>query len=915
MTAILVHDTAGLAGTLDAIRRQVYGSEQVIVVGGDSDARRFAGSEEVEWVPTVSGAVDRIGASHLWFVRSGVQPRADALAALVATATDLDASVAGSKILDLDNPHRLLSVGFATDVFGTTQSGLDDDELDQGQYDVVRDVAAVAGDSLFVRRDLARGIGGPDRLMPQLAAAVDFCQRARLRGARVIVVPSSEVLAPDPGRRSEQWLERAGRIRGMLKVYGPLTVAWSVPAAFLSGFAQAAMSLLLGRWLFFNWLRAWGWNLLRLPDTLRERRKARRGREVGDEELFRYQVGGSIALKVTASQLADQVRRRLPGEDTTSMQIIGRELRRPSFVVGIGAVLFILLAGRSLWAGGLPAVGYSLPFPDSGLAGLDAYAGGWNPAGFGGTEPLQPLIALTAILRIALFDSGRLAEYVAITGSALLGVWGTVRLLRGWGVTAVAGTMAGIVYVAGSAAQGLAAETAIGAMIALGVVPWVLRLSLARWPATSVGRVGRVAAVGLTTGIVAVASPTLVLVPMLALVVWALVNVNDGAAWRAVAVAVAGVGLAVPLLFPWMGAADLNAILTDAALYSSTSIVVAAAVVIGLVTVVASAPVRLARVAGWGGVLAAGGALAARSSAFGAGAQIGHAGLAIAALGLAGITGAAFESITRVETAGWRRIAGGIGVVAAVVLVAASSVVLIGGRAGIPADRFREAFAFTQARPGDPAASRILVLGGPGDLPGDERIIQGATYRVVAAPMPEMWEARLDGLHLADRELDDVLETIIAGETSRAGEALAPFGIRWIVIMQSDEDASYATAWSDRLTGQLDIVSLSAGLANETYENESAGAVRAVTSGATVWPRVGVGYEGTSEDGRLTVRENAHQRWGPQPWQQGGVWNEVSASTGASGFRAIDRRRYQAYAAAFWAIVLVGFAWAGRRFG
>ena len=195
------------------------------------------------------------------------------------------------------------------------------------------------------------------------------------------------------------------------------------------------------------------------------------------------------------------------------------------------------------------------------------------------------------------------------------------------------------------------------------------------------------------------------------------------------------------------------------------------------------------------------------------------------------------------------------------------------------------------------------------------RPTQAIDDRVVAAPMPELWEARLDGLHLADRELDDVLETIIAGETSRAGEALAPFGIRWIVIMQSDEDASYATAWSDRLTGQLDIVSLSAGLANETYENESAGAVRAVTSGATVWPRVGVGYEGTSEDGRLTVRENAHQRWGPQPWQQGGVWNEVSASTGASGFRAIDRRRYQAYAAAFWAIVLVGFAWGGRRFG
>ncbi|GMQ86577.1 MAG: hypothetical protein BMS9Abin07_2161 [Acidimicrobiia bacterium] len=915
VTAILAQGTEGLAGTLDAIRHQVYGSDQVIVVGGDSDARHFAGSEEVEWVPTVSGAVDRTDATHLWFVRSGARPRADALGALVATATDLDAAVAGSKILDLDNPDRLLSVGFATDVFGTAFTGLDDDELDQGQYDVVRDVAAVAGDSLFVRRDLVKGLGGPDRRMPPLAAAVDFCQRARLRGARVIVVPSSEVLAPDPGRRSERWRERGSRIRGMAKVYGPLTVAWSLPVAFLSGFAQATMSLLLGRWMFFDWLRAWAWNLLHLPDTIRERRRARRGREVGDEELFRYQVGGSIALKTTATQLADQLRRRLPGEDTTSIEIISRELRRPSFLVGVGAILFLLVAVRSLWADGLPAVGYSLPFPDSGLAGLDAYAGGWNPGGFGGSEPLLPLIALTAIIRIVVLNSGPLAEYLAITGSAVLGVWGTVRLLRVWGVTEVAGTMAGLVYVAGSAAQGLAAETAIGAMIALGVVPWVMWLSLARWPSTSLGRAGRVAAVGLTTGIVALASPLLLLVPVVALLIWALVNVNDGVAWRALAVALSGVVLALPLLFPWAGAADLNAFLTEGDLFSSTSIVVAAAVVVALVTVVASAPVRLARVAGWAGVLAAGGALVARGSAFGAGAQIGHAGLALAALGLAGLAGAAFESITRVETAGWRRIAGGVGVVAAAVLVAASSVILIGGRAGIPADRFREAFAFTQARPGDPAASRILVLGGPGDLPGDERIIQGAAYRVVAAPMAELWEARLDGFHLADRDLDDVLETIIAGETSRAGDALAPFGIRWIVIMGSDEDESYAAAWNDRLTGQLDIVSLSAGLANDTYENESLNAVRAVTPDATAWSRVGTGYEGVSQDGRLTIRESAHPRWGPKPWIQAGVWNEVSASTGVSGFRPLESRRYQAYSAALWAIILAGFAWAGRKFG
>ena len=608
VTAILVGSTPGLAETLDAVRGQVYESDEIVIIGGDTDARRLAGAEDVEWFPAIAAMFSRDGstASHLWFVRSGARPRTDALAALADTATSLDAAVAGSKILDLDDPGHLLSVGFATDVFDSPYTGLDDDELDQGQYDVVRDVAAVGGESLFVRRDLARGLGGPDRLLPSLAAATDFCQRARLRGARVIVVPSSEVLVVDGGTEREPWRERAGRFRAMGKVYGPLTLLWTVPVAFLSGFADSTLSLFLGRWTFFDWLRAWAWNLVRLPNTLGERRRARHARAVGDEELFRYQVSGSVSLKRTSSQLSDRIRARLPGEDAIGVEAIGQELRRPSLIVGVAAVFLVLIAVRSLWSFGLPAVGESLAFPGSWLAGLGAYAGGWNPAGFGSEEVLPPLVAVVSVLRGLTLDSGRLAEYVAIAGSALLGVWGTVRLLRGWGIKAVPGTLAGLVYVTGSAYQGLASQTAIGTMIGLGVVPLVLRLALARWPKTALGRAGRVAAIGASTGIVALASPSLLLVPVVALLVWALINVNDGGAWRAVAISGAGVVLAIPMLFPWAGAVDLNVFLTQGAAFWSTSIVVVAATMIAAVAVVVSAPRRLALVAGWGGVLAAG---------------------------------------------------------------------------------------------------------------------------------------------------------------------------------------------------------------------------------------------------------------------------------------------------------------------
>ena len=595
------------------------------------------------------------------------------------------------------------------------------------------------------------------------------------------------------------------------------------------------------------------------------------------------------------------------------MEAIGQELRRPSFVVGIVSVFLLLVAVRSLWSVGLPAVGYSLPFPGSWSDALGAYAGGWNPAGFGSEEPLTPLVAVTGLLRAIALNSGRIAEYIAIAGSALLGVWATVRLLRGWGIKAVPGTLAGLVYVAGPAAQGLAAETAVGAMIALGVLPLAMRLSLARWPQSSLGRVGRIAAVAVTTGIAAAASPAMLVVPLGALLIWALLNLTDRRAWRAVLVSAVGAVVAIPMLFPWAGAADLEVFFTSGGIYWSTSIVVAMAAAVGALTVVISAPPRLAYVAGWGGILAAGGALAARGADFGGGDEIGYAGLALVAMGLAAVTGAAFESITRADLSGWRRVVGGVGVVAAVVLLAASSTVLVGGRGGLPADRFREALAFTQARPGSPNESRVLLLGGPGDLPGDERIIEGAAYRVVAAPLVEMWEGDLAAERPADEQLRAVLSTIIAGETSRAGEALAPFGIRWIVIMDGEP---YAAAWSERLTGQLDIVSLSAGLENESYEIEAPAAVRAISGTGSAWARVGVGYEGTPDSiGRLAVRENAHPAWGPPPWEQSGPWNEVSTADGVASFSPIGGRRAQAFAAAIWVVVLLGLAWAGRRFG
>ncbi len=897
----------------------MYETQRVIVVGGDKDTRRLATARGVEWIAGSGGLIAACGdASYLWFVLGGVRPRPDALEALVAGQTRLDASVSGSKILDENDPDRLLSSGFATDVFETPYTGLDEDERDQGQYDVVRDVAAVAGQSTLIRMDLVRGLGGPDAAMAPYAAAVDLCQRARLRGARVIVVPSSEVLAHDDSREVDQWRERAGRIRAMIKVYGPMTLLWALPMAFLSGFVQSFLSLFLGRWRFFHWLRSWLWNLFMLPDTLRGRRAARKGRVVGDAELFRYQISGSVALKSVVTELSDRIRLRLPGEDRLSIETVGDELRRPSFIVGAAALVFVLLAARSIWSLGLPAVGYSLPFGDSGPSAISAYAGGWNPAGLGSVEPLRPFIALTGLVQTILLDSRHLAEYALTAGSWLLGIWGVVRLLRTWGIGAVAGTLAGIVYVSGPAAQAVAQETAVGVAIAIGLIPWSMRFALAPFPASWVARVGRIAAVAVLAGVTAALAPLTLAVPVVVLLVWALLNLTDAAAWRAVGVSLIGAVLAVPLLFPWLGTADLHRFVTDGDAYWVLPGVTAVVAGIAAAAALVAAPQRLALVAGWGAIVAVSGAFLARSAGLGSGREIESVSLAAVSLGVGLIIGPSFEAITRVrEVGGWRRIVAGIAV------------------AGISLPRG----GVRRYDPGRPRRiSRRRVPGGVHVLSratGRSNRIEDPCVRCAGKPPRRRSNHRRRGIPAgvcADagvvgdilargqgrrrRAPAETLQTIIDGQTKRWGELLAPFGVRWVVVLAETEKDPFADAWRTIFVGQLDLVPLGGGLSNTTFENEAENAVRSISAEGSSWTRAGTGYEGTSEFGvGLEVRENANDRWGPGEWEQIGWGNGLTAAAGWVGFEPIEARRLQAIGAAVWLAALVGIAWTGRRFG
>ncbi len=904
---IVARDAEMLSACLTAIDEQVYGPDRVFIVGGNEDVRKLAGDKEALWRPNLEGVGKAIGeATFVWLLDERSRPRPGALISLIRDGSRVEASVVGSKVLDADESEELVSVGFATDVFGSPYSGLQEGELDQSQYDVIRDVAAVSAASMLIRRDLFFGLGGIDTSLGSASASIDFCQRARLRGGRVVVTPASIVhyQGPDP---SPGWREQAGELRAMLKAYSLITLLWAVPLAFIVGAIEAVVAPFLRRWRLFGFIAAWLWNLVMLPSTIAARLRARRGRAAGDEELFRYQVNGSARLRALYDALLERLRQRFPEGVLAGFSDVvetgTQTVRRPAFVVGFLSLVVSALATRDIWSDALPAVGFSLPPPESASATLAAYAGGWNPAGFGSPEVLRPDIGAIALVQTVFFGNGGLAVALITFGAFVAGIFGMARLLRVWGITSVPGYLAGLVLVAGPAVVALGDASHWAALIAVGVLPWPALLSLRPWPATWSQRIGRIAAIVLTSGIVAVFAPAAAAVPALAVVLWTLLG--TGTRWWAALRALAGLALALPLLMPWIMYEDFASFFTegDAAFWQVPwgAVVVAVFAVIGALL---GGDRKMVSVTGWGGLLTVVGAAVARAGDLGLGRESFIGGLILSALGLAVVVGAALETfVRRKDQMGAQRWSAVVGAVGALALVAGTAFLVGPGRNGLPIDSYTGEFTFA-ADDGE-ATSRVLMFGAAEDLPGTSRDLDGLGYRVFIPPVPENWTAYLNDARLGDEALADYLNLLLDGEIRRAGEGLAEFGIGWVAFTdQSPLEAIFET--------QLDLLPLRS-FDFPVFRNEVPAPVARDANGVA-WTVDGTGYTRpiASSSVSVSVSVNADERWGPGTWAQDDWGNRVITEGDDIGFGGYEPRRTMAIGAISWLgllLLLAGIGW------
>lgn len=398
----------------------------------------------------------------LWLIEDDSAPEVTVLARLInAVEHSAAIAIAGPKQVRWDNPRVVTEVGFSATRYGQRHTGIESDEIDQGQYDSREDVLAVGLAGALVRSDVWQELGGTDPVLGPFGDSYDLSRRTRLAGYRVVVVPQAVVrharLALH-GQRSRQvghahpadppsTLLSVGPRRRIHTYLLLLTCpAWAIPLVVLWALIAAPVRA-VGRLLATEPSAARGeigaalWILTRIPAAISARMRARKTRRVPARALR--------ALESTRAEIAALRRedRRTRAEQRAGVlqpwsdleiadaRVAAARRRRWAglafvFLIGltaatVGRLLPGIIQGEPLVADALNPT--HLSFGDA----WAAVTSGWIPTDVGAPGVGDPLLVFVAAL-------------TWLTGSTALTVGIIVALatlVAGFGAWAASGQM------------------------------------------------------------------------------------------------------------------------------------------------------------------------------------------------------------------------------------------------------------------------------------------------------------------------------------------------------------------------------------------------------------------------------------------------------------------------------------------
>ncbi|MHB1211378.1 MAG: glycosyltransferase [Candidatus Nanopelagicales bacterium] len=526
----------------------------------------------------------------VWLLHDDSAPSESCLSALLDTADDNpSAAILGPKILGWHDRRLLLEAGVTVTGSGRRVTGLERREHDQGQHDGVRDVLAVSSAGMLVRRDVWDDLSGFDPALPLFRDDLDFCWRAHRRGERVLIATDAVLHhreASAHGRRAADIAPRPARADREAAVHVLLAHAPTLAAPFV------ALRLVLGSlvrsavYLLGKDVRAARDEIGAVlavalhPSRLRSSRELVGRTAVEPAGVVRslrptaasqarglLEVVGAVATTSGSAESAGSVSGLDSGPvgddadfmDASSPGLIRRVLLRPGVLLALALAVIAVIGTRGLWLGdGVLQGGALLPPPEGASDLWQTYRQAWHDVGPGSATPSPPYLAALSALALVLLGKAPAAVTVALLLSIPLAGASAYLALRGVVASRAVRVWAGAAYALLPALTGAIASGRIGTTIAAIVLPFALR-SLVRISGPA-GTLRRAAGTAILVALVMSVAPALWL---LLVVAGAVVGVHAvrtrGASDRGI-IARLVLALAGPLvlLLPWTGYLLLN---------------------------------------------------------------------------------------------------------------------------------------------------------------------------------------------------------------------------------------------------------------------------------------------------------------------------------------------------------------------
>jgi hypothetical protein len=544
----------------------------------------------------------------------------------------------------------------------------------------------------------------------------------------------------------------------------------------------------------------------------------------------------------------------------------------------------LALAARGVLFRPLPAERFSLPLEQDWSGVLASYAGSWNPAGLGSLDPVHPSVAFTSVVQ-GVFGGWPVVTALITAVSLALGTLGFGRLMGRLGIDGPSRYLGALAMLAGPFATAIGRSGDWAGLVAIGAIPWFVDMSIAAWPVSWRGRLGRLGTLFLVATVLASFAPVALLFGAAGVI--AVSVFVPGVGTSSLLTMILSVDLGVFALSPYLagvGTAAFTDFGPDVDLVISPWLGGSLAVAAVLMAVAGSR-----KVVGVMGVGVSMVGLAIGVGLFSVGGDVSVGAAVLGALGTGMIVAAGLSVDQERSFAGsavqW------LAVAASVFMIGAALTTIGNGRLGLPGDAWTDRLAFVAGLSPDPESARTLLVGLPDSLPGDSRIGNGYAYRLVSGDSVTLAEARLAPPRTGDRALSDALSVIDRGDVLEPGMLLAPFAVQWVMVIDEVE-------FADVLSAQVDLTEVPLSEGVRVFRNEAF--IPRISASPGDWDAGYFGGSGPAGPGTVRIADNASVRFGPG-WSQDEWANRVSAAEGTVTYEPVSTRRTLAVS------VLAGF--------